>query len=104
MIAGLTDSPVALWLGVAGFGLSVASMYGTSVNYTGEHIRVTSQAMSALILGAGLGSMTLPWLTGQLFDRHGPDAMLWVVGAAMAAAAAMFLLLQLQAGKMGDRR
>ena len=96
LIAVLPDSSPALWIGTAGFGLSVASMYGTAVNYTGEHIRVTSQAMSALILGAGLGSMTLPWVTGQFFDSSGPASMLWVVGAAMAAAAALFGAMQLR--------
>jgi FHS family Na+ dependent glucose MFS transporter 1 len=104
LIGFLPDWSPALWIGTAIFGMAIASMFATCINYTGEHMPMSSEVMAILVVGAGVGSMTLPWVTGQLFDRQGPESMLWVVGAAVAAAFMLFLWIQVVAARTVDRR
>ena len=101
LIGLVPDWSPALWIGTIAFGMSLASVFASGVNYTGERIPVTGPVMSVLVVGGGLGSMTVPWVVGQLFDRRGPQVMLLVVGAAVAAALALFLVIRAVAGRPG---
>jgi fucose permease len=107
LIALLPDWPPALWIGTVIFGMSLASVFASGINYTGERIGVTGAVMSILVVGGGVGSMTFPWAIGQLFDRQGPESMLWVVGGAIAGALALFLVIRAAApagpGRDGTR-
>jgi fucose permease len=104
LIAALPDWSPSLWIGTAVFGIAIASMFATCINYTAEHVPITGEVMSILVVGAGIGSMTLPWLTGQLFDSRGPDAMLWVVASAIGAALVLLAWIDVQAGRMSEGR
>jgi FHS family Na+ dependent glucose MFS transporter 1 len=90
IIAFLPDWSPSLWVGTALFGMSVASMFASCINYTERHMPVTSQTTAIYLVGASLGSMILPWLTGRLFELSGPDAMLYVVGFTILAGFLVF--------------
>jgi len=72
LIALLPDWSPSLWIGTIGFGVSIASMFASGMNYTEERMPITSGVTSILVVGAGLGSMTLPWVVGRAFDARGP--------------------------------
>ena len=48
---------------------------------------------STFLVGGSLGSMTLPWLVGQLVVPSGPLSVMYVTGAAMLAAWFLFGLI-----------
>jgi hypothetical protein len=48
---------------------------------------------SAFLVGGSLGSMTLPWVVGQLFEPYGRLWVMYVTGAAMLAALFLFGLI-----------
>lgn len=95
IIAALPDWSPALWIGTAGFGVSIASVFATCINYTERQMPITGNVTAMMLIGGSLGSMTLPWLVGQMFDRQGPESMLWVVGGAMAAAIVLLIWLHM---------
>ncbi|MFP3882492.1 MAG: hypothetical protein ACLFRT_09805 [Actinomycetota bacterium] len=82
------------WAGTALFGMSIASIFASCLNYTGANMPTTSQITAVFLIGASLGSMTLPWLVGELFGRVGPQAMIYVVGVAIAAGLVVFGLIR----------
>ncbi len=73
------DSNTALWIGTFGLGLSMASMFPTFLLLAGERMQITGTITGWLLVGAGAGSMFLPWLLGQIFARTGPSAMTTVL-------------------------
>lgn len=89
-----------VWAGTALFGMSIASMFASCLNYTGSLMPTTSQVTSMFLVGASLGSMTLPWLVGELFGRVGPGAMIYVVGAAIGMGLVVFGLIRSQASRL----
>jgi MFS transporter, FHS family, Na+ dependent glucose transporter 1 len=89
----LPGSVPALWLGTIGFGFFIASLIPSSFNLAERRMPITSQVSSAFLVGGSLGSMTLPWLVGQLYAPWGPLSVMYVTGAAMLAAAALFLAI-----------
>ncbi len=90
-IALLSAWPPALWIGTIGLGMSIASMFPSTINFTERHMPITGQVTGFLLVGANAGSMTLPWVIGQLFESAGPRSMVMVIGAAIFAALALFV-------------
>jgi MFS transporter, FHS family, Na+ dependent glucose transporter 1 len=84
---------ISLWIGAIAFGLGVASLFATMVTYVEQRVTLTAAITSVFFVGASLGSMTVPWLMGQLFESPGPwtvPAVLGVVSLlAFACVAAM---------------
>ncbi|MBI5157950.1 MAG: MFS transporter [Acidimicrobiia bacterium] len=91
VIGLLPDWPPALWIGTIGFGMALASVFATCINYAEQRIPLPSQVMAVFMVGGSIGSMTLPWVAGQLFDRRGPETLIWLVGGAIVVALALFI-------------
>lgn len=90
LLAFAADWPASVWIGTVGFGMSVASMFATCINYAGERITITSHVTALFLIGGSAGSMSMPWLVGQLFESRGPEWMVYIVGAASVAAVVLF--------------
>jgi FHS family Na+ dependent glucose MFS transporter 1 len=101
LVALLPDWGPSLWIGAAGFGAAIASVFATCINYAEERMPITSEVTAIFLIGGSVGSMTLPWTVGQLFDRQGPESMLWVVGGAVAVGLALFVWVQLHTARKG---
>ncbi|MFI5261911.1 MAG: MFS transporter [Candidatus Limnocylindrales bacterium] len=97
------DSTPVLWIGTLGFGLSIASMIPSSFNLAERRMPITSQVSSSFLVGGSLGSMTLPWLVGQLFVPNGRLSVMCVTAAAMIAASFLFGLIVRQKRRPGER-
>ncbi len=93
LLIAAPDSIPALWIGTVGFGFFVASMIPSSFNLAERRMPVTGHVSAAFLVGGSLGTMTLPWLVGQLFVPYGPLSVMYVTGAAMLAAWVLFALI-----------
>ncbi len=82
-------SSLAVWVGTAGFGLSVASVFPTTIAMAGRRMPVSGRVTGWFLVGASLGGMTLPWVVGQLFEPLGANMMIVLVIAGMAGALAV---------------
>ena len=100
----LPDSIPALWIGTIGFGFSIASMIASSFNLAERRMPITSQVSSTFLVGGSLGSMTLPWLVGQLFVPYGRLSVMYVTAAAMLGAWFVFALIVRQKPRPGEDR
>ena len=98
----LPDSIPALWIGTIGFGFFVASMIPSSFNLAERRMPITSQVSAAFIVGGSIGTMTLPWIVGQLFAPVGPIAVMYVTGAAMLGAWVIFGVIVRQRPRRAD--
>ena len=96
------DSVPALWIGTIGFGFFVASMIPSSFNLAERRLPITGHVSAAFLVGGSLGTMTLPWLVGQLFVPYGPLSVMYVTGAAMLGAWVLFALIARQGRRPGE--
>ena len=101
LIALFPDWVPSLWIGTIGFGVSIASMFASGMNYTEERMPITSGVTSLLVVGAGLGSMTLPWVVGRAFDARGPEMLIYLVTATVVAAIVVFGVIDLLSRRRG---
>jgi len=88
-----STSSAAIWLGTVGMGLSMASMFPTTVALAERRMTITAQVAGWFFVGAGTGGMSLPWFIGQLFESIGPRVMMVAIMADLIAAVGIFTLL-----------
>jgi len=86
----LTGATVLVWPGAFIVGLSMASIFPTTMAFAGRHMQITGRVTGRFLVGASLGSMSLPWLTGQLFEAWGPSAVMLVVTCTLLVALFVF--------------
>lgn len=67
------ESRPLLWAGTFGYGLFMAPLFPVTLTFAGRYLTITATVNSWFFAGASLGAMTLPWLTGYLMDRFGPQ-------------------------------
>ena len=87
------DSLVATWLATLGIGLSMASIFPTTISLAERRMTVTGQVTGWFFVGASTGAMFLPWLIGQLFESIGPWVMPLALIVDLTAALSILLVL-----------
>jgi FHS family Na+ dependent glucose MFS transporter 1 len=96
--------PPAIWIGTIGLGLSIASMFPSSLNYAERLMPISGLVTSLLLVGANTGSMVLPWVIGQLFESAGPLSMVVLLWGVQVAALALLLVIMLYSRRFENRQ
>lgn len=88
-----SGSWMVTWLGAAGVGLFMASIFPTAISWTGQRVPITGQITGAFLVAASVGGMSLPWIIGQLFEPVGPQVAILAILAALIGATVVFGVL-----------
>ena len=90
----LFDGPgAALWVISFAFAVSVAPQYASMMAFAESHLALGGRDASAFVASSGVGLLVMPWLTGQLFDHTGPEALPWTVFVLAVVAAAVLAVV-----------
>jgi FHS family Na+ dependent glucose MFS transporter 1 len=87
-----------LWLGTIGTGLFMASTFPTLLNDAQSRMHMSGKITSIFFAGSSLGSMTVPWLMGQLIIPYGATATMIVVLGSVLLASGIFYVLNSRRG------
>ena len=74
-----SDSTPALWARTIVTGLSMASLFPSTITFAGRRLNITGRITGWFFIGVGAGSMTLPYLIGQVFETVGPRSMMVII-------------------------
>jgi fucose permease len=86
-------SRAVVWAGTILAGLSMASVFPSSVSFAERRMAMTGKATRWIIVGGAAGGMVLPWVIGQLFERFSPYATMWVILIDLVFAFGIYLVL-----------
>ncbi len=82
---------VEITIVLAAVGLS--TQYATIVSWATAHIELPGWAGTAVLLGAAIGYLLGPFVTGALFDLFGINSFMYVLSAATSLEILMFVAL-----------
>jgi FHS family Na+ dependent glucose MFS transporter 1 len=88
-----SSSIVALWVGTIVTGLSMASLFPSTITFAGRRLSISGRITGWFFIGVGAGSMFFPWLIGQFFERVGPSTMMAIILSGLIAALILLLTL-----------
>jgi FHS family Na+ dependent glucose MFS transporter 1 len=83
----------AVWTGAVGLGFFMATIFATMFLWAERRLDMTGSTARWFFVGASLGSMTVPFLAGQLFDRVGPTAAMSTIFFVLVANLMVFFVL-----------
>lgn len=89
-------SNTAVWIGAIGLGLSMASVFPTTLSLAEHHLNVTGKITSYFFVGASLGAMIIPWVVGQQFEVVGPLVTMMIILLCLIVATAVFGIMMRQ--------
>ncbi len=87
------QSRVGIWVGIAGIGLSYASIFPTMLAFAERRITLTGKLTGRFFACSSGGAMLFPWLIGQFFESRGPQILLWTVLGGILVAIVIFGLM-----------
>lgn len=78
-----SNNQVTITIAIAGLGLSMAGIYPTTMSATGTTIKDYPMAMGVLLVLGGIGSITMPIITGAVSDAFGIFYGMGAIGVAL---------------------
>jgi len=92
------ESAAATWIATILMGMSLASLFPSSLNLAERNMKITGSVTSWFLVGSSLGSMFFPWFIGQYLESRGPH-ILFIILLSAYCAAAVILVATLVIGK-----
>ena len=83
----------AVLLGTTGLGLSMASIFPTTLSFAGKRVRMTGRITGWFVCGASAGSMLVPLVIGQAFQAVGPSVVILVTLATLLVAVGVLTVI-----------
>ncbi|MEZ4729167.1 MAG: MFS transporter [Caldilineaceae bacterium] len=92
-------SAAVLWVGVAGAGFAMASIFAVTLSWAERRVHLTGFITSCFFIGTSTGAMFFPWFIGQLFEGYGPRITMLTILVTDIAAFVLFVLLMVYGGQ-----
>lgn len=89
----------AVWTATLGLGFFMSTIFPTTLAWAERFMPISGRVTSWFFTGASIGSMTIPWLIGQLIDRLGPTWMIVTIGASLLLEVAIFSIILRRVGQ-----
>jgi MFS transporter, FHS family, Na+ dependent glucose transporter 1 len=72
-------SLAAIWIGTLGMGFFMASVFALAFTVAERNMDVSGAISGWFLVGGSVGSMLVPMLIGQFFERSGPSATMVII-------------------------
>lgn len=98
----LRASWVVLWVGTILLGLGMSSLFPTTISWTDSYYPLTGKAAAVFVAGSGVGQMTIPVLTGYLYQNVHHMSLMYVVCTLSFLLCIIYTCLQVTACRRGS--
>jgi FHS family Na+ dependent glucose MFS transporter 1 len=98
LIVFFPQSEWALWIGVFGIGLFIASIFPTVMTWSERRMTMSGQVTSMFLVGSSIGGILFPWFIGQLIAMYGAWIAIPTVLVIVVALFIVFMLLMAYGG------
>lgn len=88
------DGAVGAVVGTLGFGLSLATLFPSTLAFAGERMTLTGKISGWFFSGNALAGIILPAIIGRLFEDVGEETLIWVVGLCFVIALGVYNLMR----------
>ncbi|CAG5116215.1 unnamed protein product [Candidula unifasciata] len=72
-------NPAALWVGTVTLGLGMSSLFPTAVSWADSCYPLSGRATAVFVAGCGVGEMTVPVLTGYLYEVKNKMSVMYMM-------------------------
>ena len=95
-----TDYESALWVGSAGLGFFSSPFLPMILTWVSEYACLTDSMISVCLCASGIGEVLIPFLSGLVFARGGPQSLMYLVAGIVVCEMTLFISLVLVASEI----
>lgn len=95
----LHQSWTILWVGTVFLGLGMSSLFPTTFSWADSYYSMTGRASAVFVAGSGVGQMTIPILTGFLYQNVDRMCLMYVTFTLSILLAVIYVCLQVLASR-----
>ena len=88
-----TTVPAWLWVGTCVLGISMASVFPSTMSWAETVMHITGKSASLLVVGSSLGEMTIPLVIGTLMEKKGAMVFLHSILVIVLLAMVVFIAI-----------
>jgi FHS family Na+ dependent glucose MFS transporter 1 len=103
LILLMPANPLAVWLGSAGVGLGLSSVFPTLLVLAETRLKITGSVTSMFFLGSSLGGMVIPMLLGQIFEYLGTYQVMTTMFVLMVVGFFVLLSVIFASNRAGEK-
>ena len=96
-------SPVMIWIGSAGLGLALSSVFPTLMALAETRMKITGAVTGLFFLGVSLGGTLLPTVLGQIFEYVGSYQLMATLFGATGVGLVVLFLVLLASKRVGEK-
>ena len=94
LIVALPGSNSAFWCGAIILGLSMASIFPTTLSLAENRLKISGKITGWFFVGSSLGGLVVAWVIGQLIEPVGPPVAMWIILGDILAAIFLFRFIK----------
>jgi fucose permease len=103
LLLTVNSNDLSMWVCTALLGIGMASFFPTMLSWAERYINMTGKITATLIVGAALGEMFMPTLTGFLFEAKTPMFLIYILFASSLFCCVIYIILQNLASNRGEK-
>lgn len=96
-------SPIAIWIGSAGLGLALSSIFPTLLSLAETRMQMTGGVTGLFFLGGSLGGTVLPMALGQIFEYIGGYQIMLALFGASALGLVVLVAVVSTSNRLGEK-
>ncbi len=96
-------SPAMVWIGSAGLGLALSSVFPTLLSLGETRMKITGAVTGLFFLGSSLGGMIIPMLLGQIYEYIGSFQLMLTLFALACAGLVVLVSVILASNRVGEK-
>ncbi len=96
-------SPIMIWIGAAGLGLALSSVFPTLLSLAETRMQMTGSVTGLFFLGGSLGGTLIPSLLGQIFEYIGGYQVMLTLFGAVLIGLVFLMAVILASNKLGEK-
>jgi FHS family Na+ dependent glucose MFS transporter 1 len=90
----IEHSMLRVFIATAGLGLSMASIFPSTLSFAGRRMRISGKTTGWFVVGSSLGATSIPLAIGQLLNLIGPRAVIMIPALTLLLAGAVFTVIK----------
>lgn len=96
-------SPVMVWIGSAGLGLALSSVFPTLLSLGEARLKVTGAITGLFFLGSSLGGVIVPMLLGQIYEYIGSYQLMLTLFILTCVGLGVLVSVILASNRVGEK-
>ena len=95
---------IVLWIFTCTFGAFLSPLFPAGMAWANQYMEMTAVVTSVAFIGSAIGAMFFSWVSGYLFEYHGPRSLMYLMLGYAVFLCLFFIFIYVLARRHGKKK